>query len=259
MVRLLTVADVPKALALSTAAGWNQTAEDWQRVIELEPRGCFGIDHEGELVGTTTLLCFGVELAWVGMVLTRKDQQRKGHARRLVTAALDEARGRGVRCVKLDATDQGRPLYANLGFIDEQPIERWAGQGSATSSSLTAGVIDTHLDSEAFGADRLRFLNALGQPPMVSDGGYVMTRPGTRAKYIGPCVARSPEAAERLIRGALAAGPWFWDLLPSNSAASALCASFGFEPVRHLIRMRFGAPIDKRDDYVFAIAGFEAG
>ena len=123
--RFLTVADVDAAMQLSTAAGWNQTPEDWRRIIALEPEGCFGIDVDGQLVATATLLCFGQDLAWVGMVLTHRDHQRKGLARTLMRAAIDTARRRGVRCIKLDATDQGRPLYSSLGFVDEQPIERW--------------------------------------------------------------------------------------------------------------------------------------
>src|SRR6476661_1577992 len=115
-IRLLTTADVPAALELSAAAGWNQTPADWERMIALEPSGCFGIQEDGRLVATTTLLTYGHELAWVGMVLTHSEYQRRGYAGQLVTAALELAAARGVRCVKLDATDQGQPLYARLGF-----------------------------------------------------------------------------------------------------------------------------------------------
>ena len=98
---------------------------DWERMITLEPLGCFGIEQEHRIVATTTLLTYDRDLAWVGMVLTHADYQRRGYARQLVTAALELAGARGIRSVKLDATDQGRPLYASLGFEDEQPIERW--------------------------------------------------------------------------------------------------------------------------------------
>jgi hypothetical protein len=50
----LGLADVPDALALSTAEGWNQNAADWQRMFDLEPEGCFGVREDGRLVGTVT-------------------------------------------------------------------------------------------------------------------------------------------------------------------------------------------------------------
>lgn len=258
-VRLLRVEDVPAAFELSMAAGWNQTVADWRRMIELEPRGCFGIDCDGSLAATTTLLCFGTELAWIGMVLTRADQQRRGHARRLMMTALDEAHGRGISCIKLDATDQGRPLYESLGFVGEHAIERWRGPGRAGAGASGCAEVPGELDREAFGADRMRFLKAVGSAEAADGDGYVMSRPGSRARYLGPCVARSPEVAARLISSALTEEPWFWDVLPGNAEAARLATEFGFEPVRRLVRMRVGRPIRTRDEWVFAIAGFEAG
>jgi GNAT superfamily N-acetyltransferase len=260
-VRLLNAGDVPAALELSAAAGWNQTAGDWARIIALEPRGCFGIDAEGMLAASTTLLTFGEDLAWVGMVLTRREYQRRGYARQLVCAALDEARARRVRCIKLDATDQGRPLYASLGFADEQPVERWRAEWreSGVAATSQSGGIPWELDTQAFGADRSRFVEGLGEPVAARADGYVMSRPGVKARYLGPCVAASAVTARELVGAALSTGAWFWDLLPRNTEAKALAQSLGFEPVRHLIRMRLGEPIRVRDDMVFAIAGFEAG
>ena len=44
--------------------------------------------------------------------------RRRGIARMLVTALMDEARQRGVTEISLDATEAGRPLYRALGFQD---------------------------------------------------------------------------------------------------------------------------------------------
>ena len=40
-IRLLGAGDLPAAMRLKEAAGWNQTEEDWLRLLRLEPRGCF--------------------------------------------------------------------------------------------------------------------------------------------------------------------------------------------------------------------------
>src|SRR5205085_5065787 len=123
--RLLNSGDLAAAFELSASAGWNQTVEDWSMLMELAPEGCFGIEADGRLVSTTTLVCYGQRLAWIGMVLTNAEYRGRGFARRLLAEALDRADSVGVETVKLDATDQGRPLYEKLGFKPEQAIERW--------------------------------------------------------------------------------------------------------------------------------------
>lgn len=49
-------------------------------------------------------------------VYTNADYRRKGVARKLVQMLIDEAKGKGVTEISLDATDLGRPLYETLGF-----------------------------------------------------------------------------------------------------------------------------------------------
>jgi len=154
--------------------------------------------------------------------------------------------------VKLDATDQGRPLYAALGFRDEQPIERWRREATAAAGSEPDVRVDAALDLEAFGADRSRFLESLN---------WRMQRPGSRASYLGPCVFSSAAEAQSAI-GAIVAGspgPWFWDLLPSNTDAVRIARQLNFAPLRRLVRMVRGATIQTNDALVYAIGGFEAG
>lgn len=264
LLRQLTPKDIPTALQLTEAAGWNQTREDWRHLLWLEQKGCFGIEESGRLVATTTLLCHGRELAWLGMVVTHPDCRRRGYARRLLQEALALANAGGIPSVKLDASDAGRPLYLDLGFHDEQPIERWRREPGPLESApccFTAGPADALLDREAFGADRSRFLAALG-PASCFGNGFVLHRAGSRAHYLGPCVARSSSGAALAIRSTVAshsAEPWFWDLLPAHTQAAEIARSLGFAPVRRLTRMLRGTQVPAQDHLVYAIAGFEAG
>jgi GNAT superfamily N-acetyltransferase len=262
-IRLLTTADVPAALELSAAAGWNQTPADWERMIGLEPSGCFGVQEDGRLVATTTLLTYGRELAWVGMVLTHSEYQRRGYAGQLVTAALELAAARGVRCVKLDATDQGQPLYARLGFEEEQPIERWCRlPGSiSTDAKIETGTAPMEVDHVAFGVDRSRFLKTLSSP-LVLDGSYAFHRPGARAHYVGPCISREAALAKQLIAATVATNVdvmWYMDILPANESAIAIGRDLGFQPARRLVRMVRGENVRGDERLIYAIAGFEAG
>src|SRR5437762_7941737 len=132
--RLLRPDDLAEAVELSSAAGWNQTAEDWTMLLNLAPGGCFGLEADSRLVSTTTLLCYQRQLAWIGMVLTRAEYRGRGFARRLLASALERVDSLGIETIKLDATDQGRPVYESLGFKAEQPIERWWRKGFRKAS-----------------------------------------------------------------------------------------------------------------------------
>src|SRR6266566_9583484 len=99
--RLLQTADLASAIELSRLAGWNQTIEDWQTVLRLDPDGCFAIEVDDRIAATTTLLCYGTRLAWIGMVLTRPEYRRMGFARTLLATALQRADNMGVETLKL--------------------------------------------------------------------------------------------------------------------------------------------------------------
>lgn len=53
-------------------------------------------------------------------VYTRPESRRRGYARKLVEALLDDARDMGLTVVELKATDAGYPLYQSVGFADDK-------------------------------------------------------------------------------------------------------------------------------------------
>jgi GNAT superfamily N-acetyltransferase len=269
ILRKLQAPDVPAALQLSTEAGWNQTSEDWHMLIELAPEGCLAIEIDGEVASTATLLCYGRRLAWIGMVLTRIAYRGRGFARRLLTEALTIADHKQIETVKLDATDQGKPLYEKLGFRSEQPVERWERPGSALvpSVGLTCNATPSkawQADQHAFGLDRSELLESLARrhAPLSVSCSYLLTRPGRLTTYLGPCVAETPQCARTLIGRALetaSTGGWSWDLFPANANAVALAQDFAFTPKRHLLRMVCGKDLRGHVEAIYAIAGFELG
>jgi GNAT superfamily N-acetyltransferase len=290
-VQTLKPVDIPSAVALSTLANWNQTEDDWHRLLQLYPNGSRFIEESGEVIATASLLPFGAELAWIGMVLTHPEYRKQGLARRLMQDAIANAERLGIRTLKLDATDQGRPLYESLGFIVENTVERWGREDNRPDTQATlAHIEDTvstmcleadriseeliALDQDAFGASRKDILAALigSGDCTVHANGYVLSRPGRVARYLGPCVAGSEKAARDLIACHLHGhmpveeksanqeqSRWYWDLLPSNAAAVHCAEDFGFTRRRVLWRMRLGNELGNNDAMVYAIAGFECG
>lgn len=51
-------------------------------------------------------------------VYTMKEWQRRGIAKKMVLMLIEDAKRRGATEVSLDATEEGRPLYYNVGFKD---------------------------------------------------------------------------------------------------------------------------------------------
>ncbi len=266
-VRLLRTSDLDPAVRLSTIAGWNQTEDDWRMLIEMAPNGCFGIDADGKLVATTTLVSYGQQLAWIGMVLTQPEYRGRGFARALVTHAVEFADSCGIRTVKLDATDQGQHLYERLGFETEEFIERWSRPGTS-NLRLAAGEFHCdqliELDLMAFGATRSEMLYKLAKRSRVytEKNSFLFVRTGRKTAYLGPCVAQKPASTRALIGSAVqedSSVAWSWDLFPQNATSVAIALELGFTRQRVLTRMRRGEPIVGRNEKILAIAGFELG
>ncbi len=261
MSRALRKSDLPALLGLVEAANWNQTAADWERLITLCGKRATGVEVEGKVVSSATLLPHGSEVAWLGMVLTLPEHRRQGYARRLLTQLIDEA-PRG-QTIYLDATSQGQPLYEQMGFICEGVLHRFAGTAYRSEEAKPNGSWNGRLDRDAFGADRgalLRELERDSEIWQLEDGSFAMRRPGRLRPYLGPLVAKSRASAEALALRALhGAGEVYWDIFEDNREALSLAGSLGLQPYRRLVRMRRGKAIDADRGMQFGIAGFEYG
>jgi ribosomal protein S18 acetylase RimI-like enzyme len=264
--RTLRADDVPAAFQLSAQAGWNQTEEDWRTLLALAPETCVAIEVNGQLAATTTLLCYGRRLAWIGMVLTRLEFQRRGFAKALFREALKRADEMEIETIKLDATKQGQPLYEQFGFRGEEEIVRWFRQNSGTEPLpvvRSSPPVWREVDAKYFGADRLSLLERLAEKsaPAVREHSYLFSRPGRASAYLGPCVSDNPEDARSLISARVekSLSSWYWDLFSSNQRAAAIARDLGFTPQRHLLRMARGKELRENRDGIYAVAGFELG
>jgi predicted N-acetyltransferase YhbS len=276
--RRMTEGDLPAADELRRLAGWNQTLEDWRRLLWLEPRGCFVAVQEGGVLGTVTTTTYGQALAWIGMMLVHSEHQRRGIGTRLMRQALEYLQGHGVECVKLDATPAGRPVYERLGFVPESTLTRCQRPASGKTQSLeptTAsardltdadwGVVDD-IDRAAFGASRACLLRSFAHdsravlvwPAQGRVVGWGMLRPGANADYLGPLVCSSDEGSLSLVAALLGrAGSHsvIWDVPDQNESAKTTAQQFGFAPLRPLTRMCLGPnPVADNPQAQFAIA-----
>jgi GNAT superfamily N-acetyltransferase len=280
--RPLTVRDVPLGMRLKEQAGWNQTEADWRRCLALQPDGCFVAERDGIAVGTVTTCVFG-PIAWVAMVLVDVAVRGQGIGRALLNHALAFLDSRGVPSVRLDATPLGRPLYEQLGFVEEYTLTRYEGISPAaetlsdTPNKIVLRAVSPvdrerviALDRDVTGTDRAALLRALfaemSEPwrLAVRDDellGYSAARAGSRARQIGPCLATA-EAGPLLLADAWRSYPGeriFVDVPVDNRAAVATVEGAGLVPQRPLYRMCRGPRPHERIEQLWASFGPEKG
>jgi GNAT superfamily N-acetyltransferase len=259
--RLLRATDLAFADSLRDLAGWNQTLNDWQTFLALSPQGCFLAEWNGSPAGTATTICYGQDLAWIGMLLVHPDFRKQGIGHALLARCLEHLKAAGIRAIKLDATPEGRVLYERFGFRAECSIKRCEMRDitypSANHStgirfySETDAALLEQCDAKVFGASRELLLQdlltesskAIVHQSNTGLDGYGILRTGARALYLGPLIAETSHSAKLLVSGLLANAVGqriFWDVPQANPAAISIANALGFTPLRPLIRMVLG-------------------
>lgn len=261
-VRRLSRADLPAIVMLAGDRGWSPEENKWRLIFAVSE--VYGVDDPaGGLAGTVVLTRYGSGLAAVGMMLVASRHGRQGLGRRLMRHVLEAAAG---AVVYLTATEQGRPLYDQLGF---QPVDTstsyigifsasrpdGAAQpvASASPQPVTAARLGAlaALDVHVFGADRRPVLAELvtfadnfvecGEP--VSGYGAAWTN-GDIA-MVGPIVASDTTAATILITSLAngRTGPIRLDVAGRHSDLARWARAHGLRASGATTLMAHGGPL----------------
>jgi ribosomal protein S18 acetylase RimI-like enzyme len=276
-IRAMTGADIPAGMQLKEQAGWNQVEADWKRLLGLQPDGCFLAELDGAPAGTVTTCRFG-PVAWVAMMLVDPACRRRGIGRALMCHALDALDAHGVQSVRLDATPLGQPLYESLGFTAEATLARFEGNLPAVVGTAGPGGVQfganldelTAFDRAVTATDRGRLLRRLAHEHPASlrtvrDGdalaGFLMSRPGSRARQIGPCLAGANAGAILFddARRRYAGEAVVIDIPSVHERATDLARSWGLAASRLLMRMGRGPRVEEDLARLWASAGPEKG
>ena len=259
----LAESDVDAGLALSDAAGWNQTGDDW--ALFIRQGHAIGLrDAAGRWVATAAALPYGTDRGWISMVLVDDAWRHRGLASRLMDDCVTHLRAAGIVPV-LDATPAGAAVYRRIGFVPGFELDRWERGTPATTPAPAApatgvrpaGAADRDtlvaLDRAATGIDRSFLLESFLSRPdtrawLAGDGrGFVIARAGRRATQVGPLVASDAAQAIGLLDIAIATTarsgdrPIFLDLPRAHREVAAWLAQQGFARQRPFVRMALGA------------------
>jgi GNAT superfamily N-acetyltransferase len=246
---------LPDAARQSSGLGWPYREADWRFAFDLG-RG-FAAEVDGRLVATAMWWPYGESHASVGMVIVDPGMQGRGLGRALMGKLLDEARH---RTVFLNATREGLPLYARLGFVARGQVFQHQAvlPPGAALAAPPAGVRPMQaadgesvrrLDRAATGMDRTALLDALfaAGTAMVIDHGaglsaYACAREFGHGVVIGPVVASGAGGAADAMDLIAALADWargrFLRIdVTEGSGLSAWLTAMGLPCVGHAVPM----------------------
>src|SRR3982074_1573000 len=88
ILRPIQPGDIKYAMKFSNGEGWNQTEWDWKFLIENPENVSMLAEFRKKIIGTTTAINYGNQLAWIGMVLVDKEYRGQGVSKLLITNIL---------------------------------------------------------------------------------------------------------------------------------------------------------------------------
>ncbi|RPK94355.1 MULTISPECIES: GNAT family N-acetyltransferase [Streptomyces] len=268
-IRRLNRGDLVPCADLCEDRGWPRDEHRWGLLLSAGTG--YGIDApDGKgLAATCLTMPYGSGLTAVGMLLVAERYARQGLARRLMRHVMETV---GDTPLALYATEQGQPLYEDLGFSPVGRAERVGGlfgapgpggSGPAVASPSRASVTTrpaaaddlqamVRLDLPVFGIDRTHLLARL---PAFSDRlqvaeehgelvGYAALWPSGHAEVVGPLIARDTATAQALV-SALAATtdrPLRADVHDRHKELLGWLTEHGLEPLSSTTVMTYGIP-----------------
>jgi GNAT superfamily N-acetyltransferase len=265
--RLMRDADLPAVDRLLRLAYRNENdfTARLRRHLALQPDGWLVIESGGALAGVGGATIMGA-VGYIGLVGVDPAYQRRGIAMALMRSLIAWLQERGCSTILLDASDAGKPLYLQLGFLVEDTVSVWRLQERLALPPSQTGMVAIQpcgerdlreiiaFDARCYGAPRDRVIKAFirDDPALASvardrDGalqGYLIIQAQSRA--VGPWLATTPDAARALLVDALARhGARIESVITpdANPHAAEILRSLGFAPTRTLAHMRLGAPL----------------
>lgn len=272
--------DIPAIAAMRAATGW--AVHEWalDAVVGKPGAHCVVVtDADGTLAGVGSGIAYP-PLGFVGNMVVAHAHRRRG----IGTAILDDVAGwlAGAGCTRLElnATDDGRRLYARHGFVSRglsavarvPRSTRLDGDPSARTRAATVDDLDrlTGYDRPRFGGDRRTVLAQLTADPSCHmaiaerDGalvGYAAVR--VDEMRFGPMLADTPVIAASLLGWAFesvgATDELRLNLPPGNDVGAAWLRDLGVAIDSWDGRMARGPDVRRRDDTIYQMAAGPLG
>lgn len=278
--RLLRREELNIVLEWAAAEGWNPGIADAAAFWAADPEGFWGMEHDGKLIGSASIVSYGGQLGFVGLFIVVPEFRGRGYGSAFWKFFIDRLSQRlnpGASAA-LDGVFAMQAYYGRSGFAFSHRNLRMEGTGVAGDRdrrliALTDLPFDDVLsyDEAHFCAGRPEFLkhwiNPVGGLGLgFIEGGRLLgcgvVRPCRKGFKIGPLFADTPEIAEILFTALSAQAPGqplFLDIPENNPAAVALAARHGMKEGFGCARMVMGPPMTMPWGNIFGVTTFELG
>ncbi|MCP4569568.1 MAG: GNAT family N-acetyltransferase [FCB group bacterium] len=209
----LTTNDIAFAVSMTDAEKWGYTAEDFRRLISIEPQGCFIARENGMEIGLVTSTSYD-NFGFIGSLIVKESHRGHSVGELLMRQAIECLHDKGVVTIELDGVFPALSLYRRLEFTDKYLSLRFKRLPDKNvkykeGKSSLFSVDDIALyDLAATGLPRQHVLNTYAaefERILFTAGNYkckgfalVRSRAG-EAMAIGPLVADSDKVAEKIL------------------------------------------------------------
>ncbi|WP_413381983.1 GNAT family N-acetyltransferase [Alkalihalobacillus sp. 1P02AB] len=266
--------DIPALIQLSTSVGWDYDQPTLQTV--LKDGDVFGFkDQVGNIIASAAIIIFEEKVASIGLVIVKETYRGKGLAKKLMQACLNCV-SESER-VMLIATEEGKPLYKHLGFVEAASIQKYLCPSFRRpifaeepnniikyNPSMLRELIE--LDRKSFGSRRALFLQKRLQQAsccLVAKGGngqvvgFGLLIPGQSNTIIGPLVAPDNKTALSLISSlcTYGEGEFRIDVPTEKTIFAQTLVYLGFEEVSQPpIMIKNATELPNRNGHLYGIA-----
>ncbi|QFF99950.1 GNAT family N-acetyltransferase [Psychrobacillus glaciei] len=267
--------DVLGLIEHSASVGWDYDDNEIRTVMSSGK--IFGHKNAvGKIVSSAAIIPYDSDLASIGMVIVNKEYRGLGLGKKVTQKCIDSVSK--DTSIMLISTDDGKPLYENMGFITVDYVHKYFSDSYIQSKMLINLEITlekysendfneiVELDSVAFGDMRRTFLlNRILQSKQFlvvrnQKGkiiGYGLSILGPINLILGPIVAPNPQIAALIIEGLALnhQGKLRIDVPSSNNELMLFLEKSGFVKVSEPpIMIKNSVHMPLRNKELFAIA-----
>lgn len=275
-IAVMSHADIEFAKHLTDIEKWGHLEDDFERLVKLDPTGCFVAWQDTERVGIVTTVSYE-GYAFLGNLIVAEEKRAKGIGFMLMKHAVSYLDKKGARTIELDGVFAAVSIYRRLKFRDKYLSLRFVREAT---EDRDVGIKDRLVcpqsqsvllfDREKTGIDRSMLLKSLmknyekttyclGKKKISA---YAVVRNRTNGVlHIGPLVAENRMACDELLSSII--GKHRKDILTMgalerNQGAIEILLRHGFEYRPPSLRMYRGQRIDY-DCHVYGIVSADVG
>ncbi len=256
--------------------GWNPGVNDAECFYNTDPTGFYTAKIKNRIVGTTSIVKYSSDYAFVGFIIVHPEFRRRGIGSMLQRFCETSCRNMNAG---LDGVLQMQTSYERYGFKFAHKNYRFTGKITGKKSNLCVPISQKDFeevvafDAKYFSTPRPEFLKCwlfqenaksfiIRKKASRKICGYGLIRKCFNGHKIGPLFAETQEIAKTILDSLASSVPneeIFLDVPEPNKTGVALAKSYGMKTVFATARMYTNQQFELPINGIYGITTFELG